>query len=553
MCQAYDPDDRLESLPSIDVVSKNGTYGPENGMLLDSTTGDLGSPQRFTEETALNIAYLLRRAAASYPGSVAVDDGASQLTLGALVARAERLANGMDQAGIRPGSAVGILSENRAGFVEADAALALGGHVRVALNARLHVEDFRFVAEDADLDALIFSQDNAEAAHALASEFGLRLIGLDAAGDAPTMESLLELGDPTRRIRPIDDEQPAWITYTSGTTGRPKGIVLSHRAIREVAFNLLLELSPVRPGEQIVLTQAISHASGYFVLPYLLSGAGVYVMPKFDADQVWALSRDENKNTLKIVPAMLEPLLDADAGRWGFESIVYGAASVPQRALERSLDRFGAALIQDYGQSEAPMTITCLNKQDHLDPEARLSAGRPWRTVAVEVRDATGELVEPGVVGEVFVRGSHVMTEYHKNPEATADVLSEGWLRTKDLAKLDDRGYVYLQGRSDEMMNSGGYNISPREVEDVLVTFPGVEEVVVLGMPDAKWGESVTAIVRAATGDALSVDEVMNFARPRLGMRAPKRMEIWDEIPRTPYGKIDREALRRRLSQEPLP
>src|SRR6202020_1363474 len=153
----------------------------------------------------------------------------------------------------------------------------------------------------------------------------------------------------------------------------------------------------------------------------LLRGAGVYLLPKFAPEQVWALSSRPNMRTLKAVPSMLEPLLNAEAGTWGFETILYGAASIPQPLLERCLDRYGPIMLQDYGQSGAP-----------------LSAGRPWRTVAVEVRGPSALPVEAGDVGEVYVRGPHMMTRYHKNPEATADVLIDGWLRTKDLAKIDD-------------------------------------------------------------------------------------------------------------------
>jgi fatty-acyl-CoA synthase len=502
---------------------------------------------------ALNIAYLLRRAAAYYPQCVAVEDGTTSLTLAELLARGERLANALDDLGIGLGASVGVLSDNRTGFVLADVAIAVGGRVRVALNARLHLEDFRFVAADADLRALFYSRTHGEAAEALAEEFGLTLICLDPSDGEHTLDSLIAARSGQVRVRPVDDEDPAWITYTSGTTGRPKGIVLSHRAIREVAVNLLLELAPVHPGEQILLTQAISHASGYLVLPYLLSGAGVYLQPTFDPEQVWVLSRRPSMRTLKAVPSMLEPLLNAEAGKWGFETIIYGASSIPQPVLERCLDRYGPIMLQDYGQSEAPMTITCLSKLDHLDAGARLSAGRPWRTVAVEVRGPDALPVEAGDVGEVYVQGSHMMTGYHKNPEATADVLSGGWLRTKDLARVDDRGFVYLQGRNDEMINSGGYNISPREVEDVLVTYLGVGEVVVLGMPDQRWGDSVTAVIRPSDGSPLSAADIIAFARPRLGMRAPKRVEIWDEIPRTSYGKVDRAAVRIRLSDGTTP
>ncbi|WP_083934095.1 AMP-binding protein [Sciscionella marina] len=492
---------------------------------------------------------MLRRAAASYRQVVAVDDGTTARTFEALMGRAERLANALDNLDIPEGASIGILSENRTEFIEADCAIALGRRVRVAMNGRLHLDDFRYVIADADVRLLFFSADHAESARAIADEFGIVVVPFDPDPDfVHSLSSLIDSADGTPRQRDDAPENAAWISYTSGTTGRPKGVVLSHRALREVALNLLLELGPVVQGEMVLLTQAVSHASGYLVLPYLISGAGVHLMPKFDPDRVWELSRRDEFRTLKAVPAMFEPLLEAERGRWGFETIVYGASSVALPVLERALDRFGPSLIQDYGQSEAPMTITCLAKRDHLDQSARQSAGRPWRSVAVEVRAEDGGIAAPGEVGEVFVRGSHMMSGYHRKPEATAAAFVDGWLRTKDIARTDERGYVYLQGRSDEMINSGGYNIAPREVEDVLATHVAVSEAVVLGMPDPRWGDAVTAVVRLDGSKQVSGQELIDFVSPRLGIRTPRRLEVWDSIPRTPYGKVDRIALRGRLN-----
>jgi fatty-acyl-CoA synthase len=501
------------------------------------------------EASLVDISYLVRRAVAAYGDYVAVDDGRRQRTFAELGSRAERLANALDQLGVPDGASVGILSENRAELVEVDCGIAFASRVRVALNARLHLDDFRYIADDAQLRALVYSREHAEAARSLVDEFGLVAVPLDADDDdgRPCVERLLRDASGARRVRDDDPERPAWISYTSGTTGRPKGVVLSHRAVREVALNLILELGPVEAGEMIVLTQALSHASGYFVLPYLMSGAGVHVMTSFDPDEVWRLSRRDNYRTLKAVPAMLEPLLDADSGDWGYESLVYGASSVPLPVLDRALERFGPILVQDYGQSEAPMTLTCLTKTDHLDPAARQSAGRPWRSVAVEVRDLDGRHLDAGELGEVYVRGSHLMTRYHRNPDATAEVLVDGWLRTKDLARTDERGYVYLQGRADEMINSGGYNIAPREVEDILTSHEQVREAVVLGLPDPRWGDAVTAVVRLRDPGSVSGDAIVDFVRPRLGIRTPRRLEVWDSIPRTPYGKVDRTLLRNKL------
>lgn len=486
---------------------------------------------------------------------MAVDDGRTSWTLRELVARGERLANALDDL-VPIGATVGVLSHNSTSCVEADVGIALGRRVRVALNARLHLEDYRYITRDATLAALLHSPDFDEHADALAREFGLVTIRMDA--DDPHDDELARLvagahGDT--RVRNDDPEGLAWISYTSGTTGKPKGVELSHRAVREVALNLLLELGPIVPGEQLVLTQPISHGAGYFVLPYLMSGAGVYVMPSFDPEQVWSLSRRPSIRTLKIVPSMLEPILAVETGgagaaEWGYESIVYGASGIAPTTLDAALERFGPMLIQDYGQSEAPVTITCLQKLDHLDGDARLSAGRPWRSVAVEVCDDDGHVVAPGELGEVCVRGSHLMRGYHNKPADTREVFRDGWLRTRDMAVADDRGFVHLRGRRDEMIVTGGFNVAPREVEDVLASHRDVLEVVVLGVPDERWGQTVTAVVRPTSGADLRGDSLLEFARPRLGIRTPKRVVLWPEIPRNAYGKVDRVAIRSRLDED---
>lgn len=516
------------------------------------TAAQAASPFQRRRPSFMDVAYLLRRAAIEFPHSPAVDDGRHALGLGALISRAERLANAFDDLGVSEGASVGILCENRSEYLEADAAIGLGRRVRVALNARLHLEDHRYVVMDSRMQLLFHSREHAASAAALRDEFGIVTVSFDADDEvSPWYHTLLEAADSLSRVRSSEEEGPAWITYTSGTTGLPKGVVLSHRAIREVAFNLLSELGPPVAGEQIVLTQALSHGAGYFALPYLLCGAGVYVMRHFDPEEVWELSARENIRTLKAVPTMLPALIDQGGRHWGFETVVYGASPIPQPVLERALDHFGPSLVQVYGQSEAPVTLTCLHKQDHLIEGARLSAGRPWRSVEVEVRDESGLVVGPGEVGEVFVRGPHMMSGYHRKPEATSAAFVDGWIQTQDMARTDETGFIYLQGRKDEMINSGGYNIAPREVEEVLVNNSAVREAVVLGVPDERWGSAVTAVVQAEPAAKLTGEQLIAFARPRLGMRTPKRVVFLDEIPRTPYGKVDRVALRSKLETRP--
>ena len=507
------------------------------------------------ERRMVDTTYLIRRAAAFYGGLPAVSDGTRAVTFTELITRAERLAAAFERIGIPPGAAIGVLSENRSEYVEIDMAIALARRVRVALNARLHLEDHRFVADDSDMRALVHSGRFAEVATTIAAEAGIPAIGLDSPTDGSLdVETLIAESGSEIISAGGDAEQTAWITYTSGTTGRPKGIVLSRRSIREVAFNLLVELGPVRPGDRVVLPQPLSHGAGYFVLPWLLSGAELRVMDQFDAEEAWAAATSDNgrSSTFKCVPAMLPQLIEANpGGASSYDTLVYGAAPMPRPVLDAALERFGPILVQVYGQSEAPVTLTCLHKRDHEgDGAQRFSAGRPFRPVRLEIRDDAGQPLPPGETGEVAVTGSHLMTGYHGLPGETAKVLKDGWIMTKDVGVVDDDGFVYLLGRRDEMINSGGFNISPREVEKVISGFPGVEEVMVIGVPDERWGQAVNALVKMRDGTTAAGHELIEFTRPRLGFRTPKALKIVETIPKNAYGKIDRKQVLAQLALE---
>jgi fatty-acyl-CoA synthase len=495
----------------------------------------------------VDVPFLIRRAAVHGAGEIGVDDGMRSLTIGELVARGERAANRLDTLDLPPAATVGILSENRSEYAQADVAIALSRRTRVALNARLTLDDHRYVVADAGIKALVYSASFAGQAEALKNEFGLAIVCLDAEGSAGplTLEGLIEDGRPASVVRTGGLEDPAWITYTSGTSGRPKGVVLSHRSIREVALNLLVELGPITPGEQLVMTQPLSHGAGYFLLPCLISGASIYAMRKFDPGETLAVGQRPEATVLQCVPAMLPALLESwDDRSLGYNSVVYGAAPIPRPVLGAALERFGPVLIQLYGQSEAPMTITCLQKRDHLgDGEQRFSAGRPFRSVGVEVWDDAGRPLSAGEQGEVVVSGSHLMSSYLGLPSETEAVLRDGWVLTRDVGMFDEQGFLYLAGRRDEMIISGGYNISPREVEQVLSMFVGVEEAAVVGVPDERWGSAVTAAVKPRQGEALVLDDLVAFARSRLSFRAPKRVKVVEAIPKTPYGKVDRAVL----------
>ena len=291
------------------------------------------------------------------------------------------------------------------------------------------------------------------------------------------------------------------------------------------------------------------------MIPQLIAGGGVYVMNGFDGEEaIWA-GRQPGVTTLKVVPAMLPALLSAhsDSEPLGYETIIYGAAPIPEPLLEQAMDRFGPILTQIYGQSEAPMTLTLMDKASHARPGGhRTSAGRAWRNVAVEVRSPDGQVLPVGEQGEVTISGPHHMTGYLHLEDATAEVLRDGWVWTRDIGTIDEQGFVYLLGRRDEMINSGGFNISPREVEHVLQDHPAVAECAVVGRPDPKWGAAVTAMVHLHDSAHATAAEILEFAKPRLTFRTPKSIVISSAIPRNPYGKVDRtEVLRILAASEP--
>lgn len=496
----------------------------------------------------MDIPYLVRRAVLESRNRPAVSCEGATRTYGELDRNARRLANTLLGQGLRAGDRVAVLLENRLEYPEVDVALAYAGLVRVALNIRLSVEEFSYAVDDSGAKALVTQALFDPAATELVDRHGLVWLRLDDEDHPPKhalayYPAIAQASDVLEPLPEMHDEL-AWISYTSGTTGRPKGVMLSHRNLVRVAMNIMLELGVPTTSSSVLLVQPLSHGAGYFVLPYLFSGGHLHVLQRLDADRVVDLGIRERVNTLKLVPTMLLDLLEAPRTA-PFENIVYGASPIGVTTLERALDRFGPVLSQLYGQSEAPMTITWLATRDHVLGKPWLrSAGRPWRSVPVEVMTQEGTPAAVGELGEVVVGGPHVMRGYYRLPERTAETLRDGWLWTGDLAERDEHGFVYLRGRRDDMIISGGFNIAPKEVEDVVARCDGVREVVAVGVPHERWGQAVRVYVSPLDGVQLAEAAIVDHCRPLLGFRRPRSVVVLDQLPRTAYGKVDRAALR---------
>jgi long-chain acyl-CoA synthetase len=511
----------------------------------------------------MDVGQLLARAARLYPEREAVVAGDVRRTFAEVDARANRVANGLLALGFAQPDRVALLLKNCAEYMELDFGLAKAGLVRVALNARLGVNDHRVTLEDADVSGVIYGREFEEVVETLRGDFPAIKHWLRVGGEGDDYARWLDAQSahsPGVRNRPEDIYS---LFYTSGTTGKPKGVMHTHRVISRVATNLLLDAFTVWPGDRALLLQPLSHGSGFFMLPAFMRGACSVILDAFDPDEVVRTCLRERIDVIKLIPTMLIKLLEATrAGRadlGAVRSIIYGASPMPVEKLREAMDRFGPVFVQIYGQAEAPVTITVLPADEHrphgsAEELKRLgSVGRPFLTVDAQVLDAEGHPVTPGQTGEVVVRGDHVMSGYWRRPELTPEVLREGAVHTRDMATVDERGYIYLLGRRDEMIISGGFNIAPREVEEVLHGHPAVSEVAVIGAPHPTWGEAVHACVALRPGASVSEAELLEFCRPALGFRRPKGVTFLPALPKNPYGKVLRHELRKLVGARPRP
>jgi fatty-acyl-CoA synthase len=466
-----------------------------------------------------------------------------------------RLAIALIASGHAPvGARIALLLNNGLLSIPIDFACAKARVTRVPLNARLSAREHAEMIESAGARLLIFGPDLTERAAELNQLVkGLKLLCL---GDDPLAPSLLALAESVDvgskgRIAEADDVVLA--LYTSGTTGSLKAACHTQRSWAAMACNILTNLLEIKPGEMMLHAASLIHASGTMVLPYWVRGGIAGVLPGFVPQDYCDTVEKWQPAAINLVPTMIGMLLDMpgietrDFG--SIETIVYGASPMPRATLRRGLDMWGPRFTQYYGQSEAPLCISVLSKSDHVGPKAEtrmISCGRVSLDCEVKLVDDAGNRVGEGDAGEILVRAPFGMIGYHDADDLNAQTITpDGWLRTRDIGRFDVDGYLYLVDRTSDMIVSGGYNVYPREVEDVLAAHPAVREVVVVGLPDDKWGEAVTGFVVLRDGAAASAKDLIAFARKSLaGYKVPKDIRFTDEVPKSAVGKLLRRAVR---------
>ena len=511
----------------------------------------------------MNIGNLLTKSAKIFPGNLAIVHGPKKLTYLQFNARVNRLANALNRLGIRQGDNIALLQYNYPEMLETLFACFKAGCAAVPMNWRLHPNEFAFIIDHSEAKAVIISPEFNEALMDLKDRIPKvrHIITLSgAANGLLDYEKLLALGSDQFTDADVKPEDLAWLFYTSGTTGKPKGAMLTHHNLLAMTMNFYADICPGFGPDDVVLHAApLSHGSGCYALPNIGKAAANIILESksFDPELIFKTIQEYGVTNMFAAPTMIKLMTDSpDLEKYNLGSLRalnYGGAPMLVEDLKDAIQKLGPCLVQLFGQAESPMTITYLPRKDHVlegSPEQmkRLgSAGFPRTDVEVKIFDASDKEVPPGEMGEIVTRSHLVMKGYWRNPEATKETLRGGWLHTGDMGYMDEGGYLFIMDRSKDMVISGGENIYPREIEEVLIQHPAVREVAVIGVPDAKWGEAVKAVVSLTEGRSADQDELISFCQDHIASyKKPKSVDFVEVLPKNNYGKILKRELRKK-------
>ncbi|KAB2809486.1 long-chain fatty acid--CoA ligase [Pimelobacter simplex] len=495
-------------------------------------------------------ASLVRRGAAAFAERTALFFGDDSLTYAEVDRRANLIAHHLAGHGVGKGTHVALLVNNGLDSIPMEFAAIKAGLVRVPLNARLSLDEHADMVTGSHATVVVADAALAARADELAARVpGLRAYALDDLL-APAAEPV---GEPDVVLT---EDDPSLLLYTSGTTGKLKAVVHTQGSYAAICSNILANLLNPQPDSVMLHAASLIHASGTFVLPYWVRGGASAILPGFEPASFTAAIARHRATEINLVPTMFAMLhgsgaLDG-ADLSSLRKVIYGASPMPRPVLERSIEVFGPILTQYYGQTEAPLCIAVLDQHAHADPTLWGACGMPATDVELRLVDEDGAEVPAGEIGEIALKAPFRMQGYFEADELnTRSLTGDGWLRTRDLARFDERGYLHLVDRTSDMIITGGYNVYPREVEDALSAHPAVAECAVVGAPDEKWVEAVTAFVTLRPGTTADEPELIEHVRARIAAhKAPKSVHFVDAIPKSAVGKILRRALRQPLWEE---
>lgn len=505
--------------------------------------------------TAASLGAIASQAARHFSGRVCLTFGTEHWTFAEFHAQVSAIAVGL-VARLERGSRVGLFMSNRPEYMLLQFALEQAGLVRVPLNMRFTGHEVAAILEDCGATAVFFDSLTLDRASMLTEKmpqlWWCQVDGREAVNGHDWSTVIRTIGQVPDLAKPDD---LCTINYTSGTSGKPKGVMLTQRNWTALYRNMLIDRD-MRCDDVVGHVGPLTHASGTYFVPWYLRGARNVIVEGSSIDGLLEAIQRERITVFTCVPTALTRIVNhPDIERFDLSSlraIGYGAEPIPHNTLDKALERFGPILTQNYGLTEAMMTVATLAPADHFLPDdgtGKLTPrvgciGRPYTFVEVVLRGEDGKPVPVGEVGEITVRSEHAMQGYWNLPEETAKVLRGGWLWSGDLAHCDAAGFITISGRSKDMLISGGFNIYPAEVEAVLTSHPSVLEAAVVGIPDPEWGEIPIAFVALVPGEKLTAALLVDHCKPLLGIKTPRRFRFVNTIPKNANGKIDKPKLK---------
>ncbi len=504
------------------------------------------------------IGDILTRAAKWFPDKEAVVFEGTRLTYKEFNERTNRLAHALLDMGVKKDERVAVVCHNSNHYGEILFALAKIGAVSTNLNWRLSPKELAFLIDDSEAKIVLFSKRFEHLYEPMKEQIPrkLKYIAVDGKVDDEMIdyEELITKYPADEPVADVSMEDTFLQLYTSGTTGRPKGVMLTHNNMMANAVSTIIEMEMTRDMNVLGLLP-IFHIAIFVLINLVIIGGKVTFIHSFDIPTVLQTMQDEKITAVGFTPVIFKFLLDhPDIDKYDLSSlrqVIYATAPMPVDLLRRSLEKFRCDFIQFFGMTEMSPTLTMLIPEDHIldGPEHKVkwlgSAGRPISNVEVRIVDENGNDCPPGVTGEIIGRGDNVMKGYHKMADATAEAIRDGWYYTGDMGYFDEYGYLFIADRKKDMIISGGENIYPREVEEAILLMDGVFEVAVIGVPDDEWGESVKAIVVKTPGAEITEENVIEHCKANIASyKKPKSVDFVEILPRSALGKVLKHELR---------
>jgi acyl-CoA synthetase (AMP-forming)/AMP-acid ligase II len=504
-----------------------------------------------------NVGYFLTKSASKVPDKTALVFEGQRRSYAEFNSRANRLAHGLMRLGLKKGEKVATLFFNCPSMCESYFGIIKAGGVLVPLNARLSWRELANMVEHSDSRFLIFDEEFQEIIGLLRPQVTkvekFIMAGQKRAEGVLPYEELLEGSSAEEPDVEVGEDDDLMIVYTAGTTGQPKGVLVTHRNYIWTALNIATDMG-VNPGDINLVVFPIFHTAGLAsFFTRVMMGITLILMKKMDLKEMLQSIEKERVVSTAMVPTLLNSILQfpglTSYDRTSVKKYTSAAAIFPVKLKNQFPKIFPhAALYEIYGLSEAAGADTILLPQDAFRKVA--CVGKSFTHHEVKVVNEEGKVVAPGEVGEILIRGPVVMKGYFKDPQATSEAIRGGWLYTGDLAKVDEEGYIYIVDRKRDIIVSGGVNIYPREIEEILYTHPKVAEAAVIGVPDEKWGETIKALVVPKEGHTLSEEEVIGFCRENLASyKKPTSVEFLPALPKNAAGKVLKTELRKKYGQ----